>query len=218
MIDEMRDNGYNIEELCEAFEVSKSGYYAARNRPPSQRDQENQMIVSKIKEIHEDRHLQAYGSPRMTAELNEEHGIPCSENRVARLMAENNIKARSKTSFRPKTTIQDSTQKASPNLLAEAEEPTAPGQVCVSDITYVATREGWLYLAVVIDVYSRAVVGWSVAESMHTFLVTSALAKAMGTLPNGSRPLFHSDRGCQYTSQEFRNLLNSLWPYSKHEC
>lgn len=75
MIDEMRENGYHIEELCEAFEVSKSGYYAARNRPPSQRDQENQMIVSKIKEIHEDRQLQAYGSPRMTAELNEEHGI-----------------------------------------------------------------------------------------------------------------------------------------------
>lgn len=203
----MREEGYQVEELCEAFEVSRSGYYAARKRPLPKRAKENEAIVSKIKEIHEDRHLKAYGSPRMTTELQEEHGLACSENRVARLMAKNGIQARHKAAFRPKTTTQDPNQKASPNVLAKTETPSAPGQVCVSDITYVATREGWLYLAVVIDLYSRAVVGWSIAATMHTFLVTSALAKAMATLPPGSRPIFHSDRGCQYTSQEFRKHL-----------
>ena len=207
MIDEMREENYSVDELCEAFEVSRSGYYAAKNRPPSLRAKENEVIVSKMKEIHSDRHLKVYGSPRMTTELQEEHGLSCSENRVARLMAKNDLKARYKASFRPKTTTQDLTQKASPNILAKTEKPSAPGQVCVSDITYVATREGWLYLAVVIDLYSRAVVGWSVAESMHTFLVSSALAKTISNLPLGSRPLFHSDRGCQYTSKEFRDLL-----------
>jgi len=207
MIDKLREEHYSVEELCEAFEVSKSGYYAAKKRQPSQRAKDNEVIVSKIKEIHSDRHLKAYGSPRMTTELQEEHGLACSENRVARLMAKSGLKARHKAVFRPKTTTQDPTQMASPNVLADREKPAAPGQVCVSDITYVATREGWLYLAVVIDLYSRAVVGWSVAESMQTYLVTSALSKAMSNLPQGSRPLFHSDRGCQYTSKEFRKLL-----------
>ena len=207
MINEMREEGYQVTELCAAFEQSKSSYYAARKRPPSKRAKENEVIVSKIKEIHEDRHLKVYGSPRMTTELQEEHGLSCSENRVARLMAKNGLQARYKAAFRPKTTTQDPTQKASPNILANTEPPSAPGQVCVSDITYVATREGWLYLAVVIDLYSRAVVGWSVAETMHTFLVTSALAKAMSNLPQGTRPLFHSDRGCQYTSKAFRKVI-----------
>jgi transposase InsO family protein len=197
MINKMREENYSVDELCEAFEVSRSGYYAARKRPTSQRAKENEIIVSKMKEIHSDRHLKAYGSPRMITELQEEHGLACSENRVARLMANNDLKARHNASFRPKTTVQDTTQKASPNILANTEKPSAPGQICVSDITYVATREGWLYLAVVIDLYSRAVVGWSVAETMHTFLVSSALSKAMSNLPQGSRPLFHSDRGCQ---------------------
>jgi len=207
MINEMREEGYQVTELCAAFELSKSSYYAARKRLPSKRAKENEVIVSKIKEIHEDRHLKVYGSPRMTTELQVEHGLSCSENRVARLMAKNGLQARYKAAFRPKTTTQDPTQKASPNILANTEPPSAPGQVCVSDITYIATREGWLYLAVVIDLYSRAVVGWSVAETMHTFLVTSALAKAMSNLPQGTRPLFHSDRGCQYTSKAFRKVI-----------
>ena len=203
----MWEDGYQVTELCAAFELSKSSYYAARKRPPSKRAKENEVIVSKIKEIHEDRHLKVYGSPRMTTELQVEHGLSCSENRVARLMAKNGLQARYKASFRPKTTTEDPTQKASPNILANTEPPSAPGQVCVSDITYIATREGWLYLAVVIDLYSRAVVGWSVAETMRTFLVTSALAKAMSNLPQGTRPPFHSDRGCQYTSKAFRKVI-----------
>lgn len=205
----MREDDYQINELCDAFEVSKSGYYAAQKRPPAPRTQMNQEIVSKIKEIHSDRHLKAYGSPRMTAELKEEHGLECSENRVARLMAANGIQARHKTAFRPKTTEQDASRKASPNLLADSEMPNAPGQVCVSDITYIATREGWLYLAVVIDLYSRAVVGWAISETMHTKIVTKAFSNAMSNLPHSfaCQGLFHSDRGCQYTSHEFREIL-----------
>ena len=96
MINEMREEGYQVTELCSAFDLSKSSYYAGRKRPPSKRAQENEIIVSKIKEIHEDRHLKVYGSPRMTTELKEEHGLSCSENRVARLMAKNGLQARHK--------------------------------------------------------------------------------------------------------------------------
>ena len=136
MIDRLRENDYKVEELCEAFEVSRSGYYAAKKRPLSQRAKENEIIVSKIKEIHADRHLKAYGSPRMTTELQEAHGLSCPENRVARLMANNGIQARHKAAFRPKTTRQDPAQKASPNVLGAMEELSDPGEVCVSDITY----------------------------------------------------------------------------------
>jgi len=111
MINKMREENYSVNELSEAFEVSRSGYYAARKRPPSQRAKENEIIVSKMKEIHSDRHLKAYGCPRMTIELHEEHGLACSENRVARLMANNNLKARYNASIRPRTTVQDTTQK-----------------------------------------------------------------------------------------------------------
>jgi putative transposase len=125
----MREEGYQLNELCEAYSVSRSGYYAARKRPPSKREEPNKAFVSKIKEIHDDRHLKAYGSPRMTTELSEEHGLSCSENRVARLMAQNQLQARSKAAFRPKTTIQDPLEKASPNVLGAVGAPTAPGQV-----------------------------------------------------------------------------------------
>ena len=94
MINDMREEGYQVTELCAAFELSKSSYDAARKRPASKRAKENEVIVSKIKEIHEDRHLKVYGSPRMTTELQEEHGLSCSENRVARLMAKNGLQAR----------------------------------------------------------------------------------------------------------------------------
>lgn len=213
MIDQLRANeeSYSVSELCDAFSVSRSGYYAARSKRdnPSQRKRENAALVEEMKEVHRDRHMKNYGSPRMTVEL-QQRGFECSENRVARLMSSEGIKAPRKSAFRPKTTIVDSSKKPSPNLLAEREKPSKPGEVLVSDITYVATKEGWLYLAVVIDLYSRAVIGWELAEHMKTSLVTTALARGVLALHCCCWGIFHSDRGSQYTSKEMRSMLKTL--------
>jgi len=206
MIEEMRDY-YTVTELCDALEVSRSGYYKSIRIKPSERKKENQRIVDEMKQIHQERFKNAYGSPRMTVEL-QRRGFTCSENRVARLMADEGLKARYKTAFRPKTTVQDPDRTPAPNHLAEIEAPTRSGEVFVSDITYVATREGWLYLAVTMDLYSRRIAGWHLADSMKTDLVIKAAQKAVAGTGACSGAIFHSDRGCQYTSQQMRAWLN----------
>ena len=177
-------DSYTVSELCEAFGVSRSGYYASRQRKSGRREQENELLVAEMKEIHSHRHTRCYGSPRMTRELLEA-GLSCSENRVARLMNEHGINARQKAAFRPQTTLRDEDKLPMPNHLRDAEAPAAPGEVYVSDITYVATREGWLYLAVVMDLYSRQIAGWSLDEHMETSLVTQALNAAICLSPPG---------------------------------
>lgn len=203
----MRDE-FSICDLCEAFGVSRSGYYKWRQAPKSQRALQNARLLSCIREVHADAHLRCYGSPRMTHELRD-RGIACSENRVARVMRTHQIQGRRKRAFRPRTTTRGSA-KASPNLLKHSK-PTAPGQVLVSDITYVATREGWLYLAVVMDLFTRLITGWAIRESLHADLVLDALDRNHSR-PSSSRPpvLFHSDRGCQYSSSAFRSRLRLL--------
>lgn len=197
---------YSITELCEALDIARSGYYAAVGRRPSERCLQNQRLLSAIKPIHDHRHTRAYGSPRMTHELIA-RGHACSENRVARLMRAEGLRARPRKPFRPKTTRPDHAAHPSPNLLAKAPPPLAPGQQIVSDITYIPTREGWLYLAVVIDLFSRAILGWKVASSMDATLVTTALRRALDTGLVEKGALFHSDRGCQYTAGVTRDLL-----------
>ncbi len=199
------DQQYTLSELCEAFEVSPSGYYAARSASEGHRAQEEKLIVKEMKEIHKG-YTTCYGSPRMADELTA-RGFPCSENRAARIMSKYGIKARSKTAFRPKTTIPDPARAPAPNLLADRPAPTGPGQVYISDITYVATREGWLYLAVVIDLFSRRVAGWKLADHMRTSIVTSAFSKATAKIQPQANAIFHSDRGCQYTSTSVANQI-----------
>ena len=211
-IDTMREEpGYSVEELCAALEVSRSGYYSWKEREPSRRDQENQRVVEELREIHADRHLKAYGSPRMTREL-QDREFSVSENRVARLMRNEGIKACSKRPFRPRTTVQDplAVNRIAPNHLAAIEEVTAPGQVLVGDITYVQTKEGWLYLAAVMDLFSRCVLGWKIGENMETPLVSEALEKASRSGITFDGGYFHSDRGCQYTSIGYLGLVDSL--------
>ncbi|MEL7046874.1 MAG: IS3 family transposase [Pseudomonadota bacterium] len=206
LIETMReDEKFAVTELCEALGVSRSGFYAWKERPPSAREKENTELVAAIREIHSDRHTKVYGSPRMTEELRDRE-LCVGENRVARLMRQEGIRARSKRAFRPKTTVQDEDAKCriAPNRLAELEEITAPGQALVGDITYVATREGWFYLAVVMDLFGRRILGWSLSESLATPLVSAAFKRAKRydeSLTQGT--LFHSDRGCQYTSSSF---------------
>jgi len=201
----MRDE-YKITELCDALNVSPSGYHAAAKRAPSKRQRENQKLLAAMKSIHRHRHTRAYGSPRLTVELRNS-GLACSENRVARLMRAGGLRASTRKPFRPRTTQPDHAAHPSPNLLPQAGPPTAPGQQLVSDITYIPTREGWLYLAVVIDLFSRAILGWDLGPSLHASLVTTALRRAFDSglvLPGA---IFHSDRGCQYTAGTTRALL-----------
>lgn len=201
----MRED-YPVIELCDALDLSRSGYYKSRSREMSERDRENGELIEEMKTIHSESYFRAYGSPRMTTELHN-RGFTCSENRVARLMSGAGIKARYKTAFRPKTTQQDPDRMPAPNRLGPGRLAERPGEVLISDITYVATAQGWLYLAVTLDLFSRQVSGWHLAENMETSLVVEAAQKAV-TLPGvGSDTIYHSDRGCQYTSRTMRQWL-----------
>jgi len=168
-MDTLRDT-FTVKELCEALDVGRSGYLARCKRPLSTRSRANLELLSKMKTIHAHRHTRCYGSPRMTRQLRHE-GSPCSENRVARLMRQSGLHARPRRPFRPKTTSPDHAAAPSPNLLAAAEAPTRPAQHLQSDITYIPTAEGWLYLAVVIDRFSRMILGWKLSNCLHANLV-----------------------------------------------
>src|SRR5205823_1175285 len=163
-------------------------------------------LLVQMKAIHAHRHTRCYGSPRMTRELRA-RGQACSKNRVARLMQSHGLRARPRRPFRPKTTTPDHGAYPSPNLLAEAAIATTPGAQLVSDITYIPTAEGWLYLAVVIDLFSRSVLGWKLSESLHSELVTTAISRALDTGLVAQGAIFHSDRGCQYSAAVTRALL-----------
>ena len=207
----MRDNpenDYTVAEYCEAFEVSTSGYYRWRKRTPSPREVEDARILDSIHEIHAHRHTRCYGSPRMARELRSK-GFTCGENRVARIMREAGVRGAFRRPFRPATTKQEGAAPPIPNLLKHVE-PTAPGQVLAGDITYVATREGWLYLAVVIDLFGRRVPGWKIGDDLSTPLVSAAIQKAAQHCPFATGAFFHSDRGCQYTSAEFGSACSRL--------
>ncbi len=205
MIDAMRAD-YTITELCDALGISRGGYYAAKNRPPSPSEVENRQLVDAMKIVHRHRHTRSYGSPRMTPELHA-MGHVCSENRVARLMRREGLRARPRRPFRPKTTSPDHAAHPSPNLLAKAGPPSRPGEQIVSDITYIPTREGWLYLVIILDLFSRTILGWKLADSMDASLVADALRRALRTGLPVPGSIFHSDRGSQYTAGTTRNLL-----------
>ena len=197
---------YSISELCAALGVSRSGYHAAAARATAPCLAANEALLGRMQAIHSHRHTRGYGSPRMAKELRAT-GSPCSVNRVARVMQKAGLRVRARSPYRPKTTQVDPAAAPSPNLLAQADPPVAPGTHLVSDITYIPTREGWLYLAVVLDLFSRSILGWSVADSLHATLVTTALQRALdsGQVVRGA--IFHSDRGCQYSAALTRRWL-----------
>jgi putative transposase len=196
---------FDIKECCEALRVSRSGYYRWRQGEPSRREKENAQLVEQIREVFE-ANKSRYGSPRVTRELRQ-RGLKCGQNRIARLMRENRLAARAKKAFRPRTTLAGSG--ASPNLI-KGLEPSGVNQVWVSDITYIATLEGWLYLAIILDLFSRQVVGWKLGETLEAELVVTALENAL-TMRTPDRGLyFHSDRGSQYSSQAVRKPLSVI--------
>jgi len=190
--------------MCEVLRVSRSGYYLWLDRPESERSKMNQALLSEIRMVH-NRSRQTYGSPRVTAEL-QAQGVGCGENRVARLMAENGIRVKTKRKYRA-TTDSKHSYRVAPNLLAREFTVDRPNAVWLSDITYIWTSEGWLYLAGVVDLYSRTVVGWSMSHRITRQLTLDAMNQAIGRRRPQPGLLHHSDRGSQYAACDYQDLL-----------
>ena len=191
--------------LCSALEVSKAGFYAWLDRPKSPQEQRRDTLLGEIRAIHQTVKGR-YGSPRLHAELLA-RGHTCALNTVARLMQEAGIVARTHKKFRPHTTGSNHGLQVADNLLERQFQPQGPDQVWVGDITYIPTGEGWLYLAVVEDLYSRRIVGWSMDSSMTSRLVVDALEMAVQQRLPGEDLLAHSDRGSQYASEHYQRVL-----------
>lgn len=190
--------------MCQILKVVRSGYYAWNNREKSKRTIENEKILDEIKQSYEDsRGL--YGSPRIYEDLKGK-GVKCSKNRIARLMRINGIKANIKCKYKVYKSV-SSTQNIAPNLLEQNFKTNKINNVWVSDITYIKTQEGWLYLATILDLCSRKIVGWSMSNRITNEIVIKAIKNALMTRKPKSGTMFHSDRGSQYTSWEVINLL-----------
>jgi putative transposase len=203
-IEEHQDH-WPIRLLCETLEVSSAGYYAWRQRPRSAQEQRQDTLLVEMRAIHVEFKAR-YGSPRMHAEL-VARGHACCVNTVAQLMRDHGIVAKSARKFRITTTDSNHDLPVAENLLDRQFDPSAANEVWLADITYLPTREGWLYLAAVEDLYSRKVVGWSMAEHMESRLVVDALEMAVRRRLPDEGLLAHSDRGSQYASQHYQLLL-----------
>ena len=193
-----------IETACAVLGVSVSGYYAWKSRPASARQTNDLVMLAHIRAEFSTSN-ETYGSPRMHAELREQ-GLEIGLNRVARLMSENGLKARQKTRFK-KTTDSDHGGPVAANILDRDFTATAPDQKWGVDISYVWTAEGWLYLAIVLDLFSRRIVGWEIADRMKSGLAIGALRRAIALRKPPRGVLHHSDRGSQYCSDDYRRLL-----------
>lgn len=194
-----------VKKMCQALRVSRSGYYDWRSRCPSWRDRSNQILLEQINKAFQDSRG-TYGSPRITAELRA-NGDTCGQNRVARLMKVSGIIAKTRRRFKV-TTDSGHNKPVAANLVNRRFAAEKPNHLWSSDITYIWTKEGWLYLSVVLDVYSRRIVGWSMNRRLTKELVVDAVNQALRYRDPGSDMIFHSDQGSQYASDQFRKLLD----------
>jgi putative transposase len=196
---------YPITRMCTVLEVSENGYYNWLKRGKSQRKRDDEQLVSRIEDAYQE-NRGVYGSPRIHAELKAQ-GIKCGRKRIARLMHEQNISARRKRRQAKKTDSNHNSPIA-PNLLERNFEASAPNQKWMTDMTFIATGEGWLYLAGVIDGYSRRLIGWAMGQEHNAELVKQALHMALVQRQPGAGLLHHSDRGSEYASQSYQELLH----------
>jgi putative transposase len=196
---------FKITMMCRVLKVSRSGYYAWCKRPVSEREMANQKLTEQIEEIHQESR-QTYGSPRIQAELADQE-IKCGHNRVARLMRQAGLRAKQKRKFKVTTTDSAHNYPVAPNRLDQDFQASQPNKKWVADITYVATAEGWLYLAAVMDLYSRRIVGWAMGDTLARSLPLAALQMALETRQPPPGLLHHSDRGSQYASQDYQAVL-----------
>ena len=199
--------GHPIIALCQALEVSASGYYAWEQRKvsPPPRVLENHKLLADITRLHQDSR-QTYGAPRLQSQLRAQ-GQRHGRNRIARLMRQEGIVGRQRKRYRVVTTDSNHEQPIAPNRLAQAPVATRPNQIWVADITYVQTAQSWVYVAAILDLYSRRIVGWAVSQQINTALVMMALNMALCHRQPPAGLLFHSDRGVQYASGEYRQAL-----------
>jgi len=194
-----------VEALCRVLRVSRGGFYAWARRPPGPAETRRTRLVEEIRRAHEEGR-RAYGSPRVHRALRAS-GVACRENTVAKLMRAEGIRARTRRPFRPATTDSRHDRPVAANVLGRQFYPDRRDAVWTADITYIPTAEGWLYLAVVLDLFSRRVVGWATAEALHADLPCAALQMALGHRRPGGELLHHSDRGAQYARSSYRQVL-----------
>jgi transposase InsO family protein len=193
---------YKVKSMCEVLKVSRSGYYTWKTRQPSTRQKANEELLERIRRVHhQSRRL--YGSPRITAELHEE-GVRCGKNRIARIMKDHSIWADVKKRRFRRTTDSRHNYALAANLLIEHRQTEG---VWASDMTYVQTSEGWLYVAAVMNVQSRKIIGLSMSDKLSQDLASAALKDAVGRQSPSEGLIHHSDRGRQYASYAYQDLL-----------
>ena len=202
---------YPVTTMCRVLRVSSSGYYGWLKRKPSPRAERTAAIHTDVRKVYDESNS-IYGSYKIAEKMKTDEQLETAcRNTVASAMREMGLKSRVCKQFQPTTTITDPDKQPAPNVLDQDFEATTPNQKWVADITYLPTLAGWVYLAVVIDLFSRKVVGWSMSDRLTTPLVTAAMKQAIEQRqPDGASLLHHSDRGSQYTSDAFQQLLNTM--------
>jgi transposase InsO family protein len=211
LVTDLNTDGVTVKSYCDTLDLSRSGYYAWLKRPESERAEQNKELFLRIQAIHKQSDS-TYGSPRITAALRAE-GVECGENRVARIMRENQLASDAVKKFKVTTTDSNHDLPIADRLFEteNADAVLAPNQVWTGDITYIATEEGWLFLAVFLDIYTRKIVGFSADDNMRVGLILAALTEAMNRQDIVSGQLIaHSDRGSQYAAGDFRNKLTQV--------
>ena len=196
---------FKVGRMCNVLDVSRSGYYSWRKRPESLRKKENRKLADQIRIIHSQKYKKVYGSPRIHRELSDK-GISCSQNRVARIMKQEEIRAIVPRKYKA-TTDSNHTLPVAPNLLKQEFDVKEPNKAWLADITYIATGEGWLYLASIMDLGSCRIKGWSMNTRLTKELTLDALKMAIGNYPVTEGIIHHSDRGSQYASHEYQKRL-----------
>lgn len=209
----VKDNSdsFPVVAMCRAFQISKSGYYRWLKAEPGVRTQRSLRIRASVKQVYEESN-QIYGSYKIADQLGKDDRLEAAcRNTVATAMREMGLKSRVSKKFTPITTVSDPSKVPAPNILDQIFTADAPNQKWVTDITYLPTESGWVYLAVVLDLFSRKVVGWSISESLATPLVSTTLRNAIeARKPDTKSLLHHSDRGSQYTSDDYQKTLRTL--------
>lgn len=198
---------FAVAKMANVLDISTSGYYTWRVEPVGKRENENLVLADKITKIFVDSKSR-YGSPRITEEL-KKGNVQCSRKRVAKIMRYEGLRAKAARKFKA-TTDSDHSYDASPNLLGQNFTSSKPNEIWLSDLTYVSTGEGWLYLCVILDLCSKKIVGWSMSKRLKADLAINALKMAYNNRKPPPGLIFHSDRGVQYSCKEFRRMLNGM--------
>ena len=199
---------YATTTMCELLSVSRSGLNAARGREPSKRSRQDKELVEQIR-AGQRKHRGRYGRRRMTPEISEVRGQAVNEKRIGRLMREHGLQSHKRRRFRVVTTDSKHAHPVAPNVLQRDFEAKAPNQKWLADMTYVPTDEGWLYVALVLDLYARKLVGWAMSATMPQELTLSALDVALGWRDPDAGLVHHSDRGSQYAANDYRKKLKA---------